>query len=80
MNRECNGLPVQLLFDLFDKLLLPKLVYCCEIDDTLFKVKLKRFKECFVNMFYMFHIKHLKLRCFENVEDSHRQFILFLPV
>ena len=31
INRECNGLPAQLLFDLFDKLVLPILLYGAEI-------------------------------------------------
>jgi len=31
INHECNDLPVQLLFDLFDKLVLPILLYGCEI-------------------------------------------------
>jgi len=31
INRECNGLAFQLLFDLFDKLVLPIVLYGCEI-------------------------------------------------
>ena len=31
INRECNSSPVQLLYDLFDKLVLPKLLHGCEI-------------------------------------------------
>ena len=50
INRECNGLPVQLLFDLFDKLVLPMLLHGSQRDLRM-KMKLKNFKESFVNLF-----------------------------
>ena len=34
----------------------------------------------FVNMFYVFHLKHLQQPCLENVGDSHCQFNIFLDV
>ena len=80
INRECNGFSVQLLFYLFDKLVLPITFYGWKIWGYTVRNEIEKFTNSFINVFYVFHLNHFLLRCLENVGVCHCQFIIFLEV